>query len=63
MRQAFESLPHGFTELRPISEALLAYERLQLRLEGTKRGSRGDLFGERLVHIDLNEIRKIGVDR
>ena len=63
MRQPMEKLSHGFTELLPISTALLVYERLQLRLESAERGSRGGLFGERLVYIDLNEIRKVGIDR
>ena len=63
MRQPMERLSHGFTALLPISETLLVYERLQLRLESAERGSRGDLLGECLVYVDLNHIRKVGIDR
>jgi len=63
MGRPFHRLSHGFTALLPISEALPVYERLQLRLERAERGSRGDLLGECLVYVDLNQIRQVGIDR
>src|SRR5579872_974576 len=63
MRQPVKRLSHDFTVLLPISATLLVYERLQLRLESAECGSRGGLLGKRLVYIDLNKIRQIGIDR
>ena len=58
-----ERLSHGFTALLPISETLLVYERLQLSLESAERIGRTGLLRKCLVHVDLNDIRKVGIDR
>ena len=63
MRQPCQRLPHDCTTLFQSYEPLPRDERLQLSLESAQRIGRADLFGERLVYVVLNDIRKVWVDR